>query len=203
MPSGHRCASQTSAHPAMLDAPGGLRYIPPRSMRVRGFGTSPYLMCSVNSASAVLRHGAVRADGASPYFLMRFVNLAAPCQLRCIPQNSMHFSKPGALLDHLSMKKWSRSAPSFPKCCDLSAVHRGSKDAASPPCHTAVSTAHKGPAMHRSVQGARKPRAAPRFPSAPRPRGAERRVFHEQTFPIANARHEGHPRRFGMPKTLR
>ena len=184
MPSGHRCVSQTSAHPAMLDAPGGLRYIPPRSMRVRGFGTSPYLMCSVNSASAVLRHGAVRADGASPYFLMRFVNLAAPCQLRCIPQNSMHFSKPGALLDHLSMKKWSRSAANFPRCTEVRKMRQVRRvtpqfprRTKAPQC-TEVSKAHRGPVPHRGFQ-------------AHRTRTVHR-VLHEQTFPIANARHEGH-----------
>lgn len=95
------------------------------------------------------------------------------------PQNSVHFSKPGALLDHLSMKKWSRSAPNFPKCSELSAVHRDSKDAASLPCHTADSTARRDPAMHRSFQGARKPRTAPRFPGTPRPRGAA-------SFPLAD-----------------
>ena len=151
MPSGHRCASQTSIHPAIPDTPWGLRYIS-------------------------LLFDAFRL-------------------LRCTSQNSMHFSTSfnGKMVEGCTeLPKVQRAfcgAPKFERCGEPAVSHRSFHDAQRPPQCTEVSKAHRGPVPHRGFQAHRARMVY--------------RAFHEQTFPIANARHEGHPRRFDMPKTLR
>ena len=151
MPSGHRCASQTSIPPAIPDTPWGLRYIS-------------------------LLFDAFRL-------------------LRCTSQNSVHFSTIFQWKNGRGVHRASQSAASFLRCTEVRKIRRACRVTPQFPRRTKapqcseVSKAHRSPVPRRGFQAHRVRMVY--------------RVFHEQTFPIANARHEGHPRRFDMPKTLR
>ena len=143
-----------------------------------------------------------------------------PSGHRCASQTSIHFSKLGAPLVIRCTSRPSFNEKMVEKCIEFPKVQRAFCGAPK------FERCGESAVSHRSFQGAQRPRNAPQFPRrtkapqctevskahrSPVPRRgfqAHRarmvhRVFHEQTFPIANARHEGHPRRFDMPKTLR
>ena len=126
----------------------------------------------------------------------------------------MHPPKLDALLKTRCTSRPSFNEKMVEKCTELPKVQRTFRGA------PRFERCGKSAVSHRSFHGAQRSRNAPKLPRrteapqctevskvhgtrmAHRTRTAHR-VLHEQTFPIANARHEGHPRRFDMPKTLR